>query len=168
MKTIAATTFLVLVALAFGTTSAEAQTKKSFPGAACVEVDADGDPEIYYSSSDGSAHTTATGPYVTFRCPIMRETPDTSSITNAFARVANNGEGVLTCFVRSCTKDGVTCSNSVPPAPALGTCNPSQTCLLDLGSVIGYTEGYAHVECAVPPRSISGPGAGIIYYRWED
>jgi hypothetical protein len=158
---------LPLVALV---ATAGAQTKKSFPGAACVAAmsapDPHGSQAIYYNRSDGSANSTLATGDLKFRCTIMRERPDTSDIANVFARVKNNSSNALSCFVRSCTKDFATCSNSAPPMPQAGTCGAHQTCTLDLASVTGYADGYAHIECTVPARETEY--SGVVYYRWED
>lgn len=135
--------------------SGASATLFSFPGNQCVS----GDGDISYPG--GSAFATASS---VFYCGILRQSPDAANITNINVGVTDqNNAGSISCFVRSCGPLGTGCANSATDS----TTNAfTGTDTLSLGSVSGFANGAAFVQCSMP-----GVGAGqssIASYRWDD
>lgn len=143
--------------ISFGIASAAYATLFSSPGLDCV----DGQGYIRYSGVAYNSHATSD---TVFYCPLVRYGLTTTDISQLFAYVfdGNDAESIQ-CFVRSCEPDGSPCANSSTDSTgAAFTGNDT----LSLGSVGGFTNGMAFLQCSVPNVDVSS--SGVVSYTWND
>lgn len=131
----------------------------SAPGVNCVD-------EKGYIEYGGWAYNSDTSSMTTFFCPIIRYGLDTTDLSNLYVSMEdqnNDYDGSVSCFLRSCNLNGIGCTTS-SAASTGGTWRGTTT--LSMGSVDGYTNGAAFMQCSIPHYDVGY--SGIHGYRWTD
>jgi len=124
----------------------------SHPGADC-NVSSHFDIGDFLIPVDGSYH-----PFESqiVSCPLNRTGADTDTISDIYMAVSDQtDDDEFTCYASSCPS---TLSCDVSSAVESGDADTG-TETLEMGSLEGFSGGYAHIHCVVPAPA--GPGVGI-------
>jgi hypothetical protein len=135
----------------------------SLPGLTCVSDEIPTSPQIQYGGQMAFNSSTSVG--LGAWCPILRQTPDTSSISSVFVAVndgANNAS--VSCLIQSCNATQTSCTSSAAVNTSSGGTGRSD---LNLGSLAGHTNGSAAILCIVP-KITNNQASSVYQYRWTD
>jgi hypothetical protein len=144
-----------------GVSSVVAAENLTFAGAACVENYGDTDVAlrtdgIIFNGSDSTG---------ILSCPIVRPNSNESGdITGVRVRVRDEHPShAVECWAVSCDGFRENCSYTDLEASA-----SVQTTSLALDDMATYTNGFAYIECQVPPRITTSGFSGILSYKITD